>query len=152
MLVERSLFVAGQEVQFFGDPDCSYFMEFPTNNGEHDDIFSAIEKTVGQPDTIVDVGANFGLFSVGAALRFPNSRIISYEPLPNAFSALAKNCSAFSNRIEPRNSCVGVNASSMKFFPGGPINSNRSSGAHIANENHWKSDEDYITEDGRAHV
>ena len=39
-----------------------------------------------QPRTILDVGANFGLFSLLAAHYFPKAAIHAYEPEPTDFS------------------------------------------------------------------
>lgn len=40
---------------------------------------------------IIDVGANLGLFSLVVRDRFPNRRIIAFEPAPSTFAALSKN-------------------------------------------------------------
>lgn len=41
--------------------------------------------------TIVDIGANIGVFSIFAAQNFPQASIFSYEPAPGTFSALNEN-------------------------------------------------------------
>ncbi|RLC32300.1 MAG: hypothetical protein DRH32_03020 [Deltaproteobacteria bacterium] len=41
--------------------------------------------------TIVDIGANIGTFVAFAAMRFPGSRILAYEPIPENFRQLQKN-------------------------------------------------------------
>ena len=41
--------------------------------------------------TIVDAGANIGMFAVWAARTLPNARIISLEPFPQTFQQLEKN-------------------------------------------------------------
>jgi FkbM family methyltransferase len=50
--------------------------------------------------TIVDAGANIGIFSVWAALQLPESRILALEPFPETFRRLQHNVR--SNRLEPR--------------------------------------------------
>ncbi|MEI7589754.1 MAG: FkbM family methyltransferase [Deltaproteobacteria bacterium] len=42
---------------------------------------------------IVDVGANVGVFTMFAAMRFPNANIFSYEPIDANFRQLQKNAS-----------------------------------------------------------
>ena len=44
-----------------------------------------------RPRTILDVGANFGLFSLLAAERFPTAVIHAYEPNPRVFIAARTN-------------------------------------------------------------
>ena len=45
----------------------------------------------GKNMTVVDIGANIGVFTAFAAMRFPQSRIIAYEPIPANFAQLEKN-------------------------------------------------------------
>lgn len=40
---------------------------------------------------IIDVGANLGLFSLVMSERFPDRRIVAFEPAPSTFAALSKN-------------------------------------------------------------
>ena len=46
---------------------------------------------------ILDIGANVGAFAIWAALRWPGSRIFSYEPNPGTFAMLKRNTAAFAN-------------------------------------------------------
>ncbi|MGE4281547.1 MAG: FkbM family methyltransferase [Magnetospirillum sp.] len=41
--------------------------------------------------TVLDVGANIGLFALYIRDRYPQARIVAYEPMPEAFAALAHN-------------------------------------------------------------
>lgn len=41
--------------------------------------------------TILDIGANAGYFSLFAASRFPDAKILSFEPIPVNYSLLEKN-------------------------------------------------------------
>lgn len=43
--------------------------------------------------TVVDVGANVGYFSLMAAQRFPDARIVAIEPIPSVFGCLQRNTS-----------------------------------------------------------
>ncbi len=40
---------------------------------------------------IIDIGANLGLFSLVLRDRFPERRIIAFEPAPSTFAALSRN-------------------------------------------------------------
>jgi FkbM family methyltransferase len=50
--------------------------------------------------TIVDAGANIGMFSVWAALQLPQSRILALEPFPETFARLQHNIRT--NQLEGR--------------------------------------------------
>ena len=64
-------------------------------------------------ETIVDIGANIGAFTLDCAARFPSARIDAYEPDPRAFDMLTKNVTA--NRLEDR---VRVYAEAVGRAPG----------------------------------
>jgi len=49
-----------------------------------------------QPRTILDIGANFGLFSLFAAHHCKNAKIHAYEPNPRIFPDAAKNLALIS--------------------------------------------------------
>jgi FkbM family methyltransferase len=53
-----------------------------------------------QCDTIIDAGANIGLFSVWAAREAPSARIIAVEPAPSTFQRLCRAIRV--NRVEDR--------------------------------------------------
>jgi|SRR5208282_2981811 FkbM family methyltransferase len=56
-----------------------------------------------QCDTILDAGANVGLFSVWAARERPKARIVALEPFPATFQHLERNIqnNGFQDRIRP---------------------------------------------------
>ncbi len=69
---------------------------------------------VPQPgDTIVDIGANIGAFTLDCAARFPSVQIEAYEPNPHAFRILTENIVA--NRLERR---VRAYAEAVSRVPG----------------------------------
>ena len=55
--------------------------------GVYDHLLSYIHAG----STVVDIGANVGVFSVKAARRAPNVRVISYEPFLGNFAVLKDN-------------------------------------------------------------
>lgn len=55
---------------------------------------------VGPDDVVIDVGANIGAFSVLAARKATNGRVIAFEPEPDNFALLCENLS--------RNGCENV--------------------------------------------
>jgi FkbM family methyltransferase len=56
--------------------------------------------------TFVDVGANFGLYSVLSALWNPNLEVVAFEPVPSIFDGLKKNI--LLNQLEGRVRCENV--------------------------------------------
>lgn len=60
------------------------------NEYESDDA-GLLYKVIANGDTIFDIGANIGWYSIGLAKRNPLSVVHSFEPLPATFSSLEKN-------------------------------------------------------------
>lgn len=59
-------------------------------------------------DTVVDLGAHIGTFTIQAARLFPQARILAVEPYPASFDFLGQNIAlnALENRVETRRSAV----------------------------------------------
>lgn len=62
----------------------------------------------GQGLDILDIGANVGSFALWAALRWPGSRIASFEPNPGTFAFLARNTAGHPN----------ISITNAALFPG----------------------------------
>jgi FkbH-like protein/FkbM family methyltransferase len=60
------------------------------------------------PDTgtVIDIGANIGLFSLFVRSEAPGATVLAYEPSPAAFAVLKANCEAYGPGLHPFN--VGV--------------------------------------------
>lgn len=88
-------------------------------------IFCRLEYQVA-PEllTIVDAGANIGLFSLYAARRAPRSRIVALEPFPSSFAALEQQLArnALTERVAARPWALGPHDGSarMESAPGLP--------------------------------
>lgn len=75
------------------------------------DNYKIFEKGLqfGAGDTILDVGANEGMFSILMAKMFPEARVVSLEPVPRTFFQMIRNIGLNGvTNIEPLN--VGVGA------------------------------------------
>ncbi|KAE8159363.1 S-adenosyl-L-methionine-dependent methyltransferase [Aspergillus tamarii] len=75
---------------------------------------------------IVDVGANIGLFSLHMKEKYPDSKIIAFEPAPENFEALNRNLAHHMvSNVEAYPYALGTEACSAAFtyFPGAPGNS-----------------------------
>lgn len=49
------------------------------------------------PDTVIDCGANIGMFAIWAARRYPNAKIVSVEPSTANFEMLKRNTQQLKN-------------------------------------------------------
>ena len=56
-------------------------------------------------DLIVDIGANVGVFSRYARSRFPDARIIAFEPCPSTYAMLVENLEGY--RVETHQVALG---------------------------------------------
>ena len=66
----------------------SYF----TNGCEHNPPFQLSRALIRRDDTLMDVGANIGLWAMGAALRVgPAGSVHAFEPVPNNFIRMERN-------------------------------------------------------------
>lgn len=63
----------------------------PIKEGIDNDILNILKKLSNNIDTIFDVGACHGRYSLAAKKIFPNAEYHLFEPFPNAFSELEKN-------------------------------------------------------------
>ena len=49
------------------------------------------------PRTVLDIGANVGQFAIAVAKLLPDSRVYSYEPVPDSFQLLERHCRKLDN-------------------------------------------------------
>lgn len=71
-------------------------------------------------NTIADVGANVGIFSVLAKANNPNAKVIAFEPQPNIFEILKKNNAINNFDIHCENNAISNSNGSVPFFNHGP--------------------------------
>ena len=50
---------------------------------------------VVDPEVILDIGSNIGISAVYFASRYPKAGVYSFEPMPENFTLLSKNISAY---------------------------------------------------------
>jgi len=70
--------------------------------------------------TILDIGANSGLFAVFAQVYNPQARVFAFEPQPNIFEALKKNCAVNGFDIRCENIALSDQRGQMPFYNYGP--------------------------------
>lgn len=78
---------------------------------------SLLLKVLKDCDTIFDVGAHIGWYSLNFGLRFPNSKIYAFEPIPNTFAYLEKNIKLNNvHNIEANNLALTDQEGYQKFY------------------------------------
>ena len=75
----------------------------------------------GMPETgrIVDCGSNVGFSVLYFSALYPKHRIIGFEPNPDAFAFLRRNCEENGLQVELHNAAVGATDGELSFYKGG---------------------------------
>ena len=82
-------------------------------------VLNAVTALIPEGARIVDVGANFGLYSLHAAhASGAESRVVAFEPLPSAFDLLEANIASndLKSQITPVNAAVSRKSGRADFF------------------------------------
>ena len=72
--------------------------------------FELLMSMIRPGNTVIDVGANVGLYALEACLRASGSgKVMAFEPDPRSFALLAKNvkCNSMSSHLKTEAICVG---------------------------------------------
>jgi FkbM family methyltransferase len=80
--------------------------------------YRTFADSIGSRDVIFDVGAHFGTYSMIAAWRGPEVRVVAYEPSALTRSYLTRHLqwNALSERVLVRDVCCGATAGTVRFF------------------------------------
>jgi FkbM family methyltransferase len=82
--------------------------------------YAPLSLRLGSEDTVIDIGAHVGVFTIWAAAQFPTSRLVSVEPSPESFAILRKNCE--DNRLTNvdllQSACGGYTGTSQLYSRG----------------------------------
>lgn len=68
-----------------------------------------------EPNIIFDLGSHIGLSIIYFKLKYPKSKIYAFEPDPEVFKILKKNCSQFKNTLL-FNTAISYRDGKQKFF------------------------------------
>ncbi|WP_026486300.1 FkbM family methyltransferase [Caldanaerobius polysaccharolyticus] len=102
-------------------------------------------KTIKPGNTVVDIGANLGYFTVLMGyLVGPNGRVLSYEANPNIFALLQDNISMnyLNKQVNVINKAIYSDYSQLKFYVTSRFMGNSSIHKHNENyQNNYKVDE-----------
>jgi len=66
-------------------------------------------------DTVIDIGANIGLFSLFVLDSCPNAKIYAFEPSPTVYDLLEANCTAYGPDVRAFNCGVSDRAKTAQF-------------------------------------
>lgn len=66
-------------------------------------------------DTVIDIGANIGMFSLFVLNRYPNARIFAFEPAPAVYDLLTANCARFGANARAFNAGVSDRSGRAAF-------------------------------------
>jgi len=83
--------------------------------------FEAFMQLVNPGSLVVDVGANFGLYALSAALYArPHGHVFAFEPAPNAFALLARNIAdnGLGGAVTAQAAAAGAAAGRAAFYIG----------------------------------
>ncbi|MGW2748299.1 amino acid adenylation domain-containing protein [Streptomyces sp. NPDC001450] len=107
----------------------------------YDEIFTREEYlrggiTIDNGDTIVDVGANIGLFTLFASSRNPDGRLYAFEPLPPLHDSLRRNVELHGLGARLFDCGLGAEAheETFTFYPHNTVNSTRAATAPQARD------------------
>ena len=100
----------------------------------HQEIFEddayARHVDIKPGDTILDVGANIGMFTLSIALRYPGSQVLAFEPIPDIYEALEANASLYGHLANIKVFNMGLSdakgETTFTYYPGNTV----MSGAH----------------------
>ena len=67
----------------------------------YDDVYRMLGNPIGHFDTIIDIGANAGVFCIQARVLNPKARILAFEPYQVPRSYLEQNMKQFKVEIYP---------------------------------------------------
>ena len=82
-------------------------------------VYTSRGVTLRDGDTVFDVGANIGLFTVFVAERWPGAQIYSFEPAPPLFAILRANTVRYGDRVHLFNCGLSSAAGEARltFYP-----------------------------------
>jgi FkbM family methyltransferase len=89
----------------------------------HQEVFR-FESSAPRP-LMLDCGANVGVVTAYLKNRFPEARVIAFEPDPDCFAALQHNCRSYSG-VETVAAAVWISEGELEFDPVGAV------GGHVA--------------------
>lgn len=89
-------------------------------------VYDSLLRNIREGSTVIDIGANIGVFSIKAARAAKNVKVFSYEPFPKSFAGLKENIrlNGLEGNVFLKNVAVAGKRSELELFfrpwdPGG---------------------------------
>ncbi len=102
----------GGRIHFTGAPPFQIFQEIWRYRQYTPSFFHG-----SAPRTVVDIGANIGIFSLYARQRWQDARVVAFEPAPENFALLQENVRSCSGRaIEIRRAAITEGKGTTSFY------------------------------------
>lgn len=79
-----------------------------------DDVYG-LAGVKPDPETVVDIGANIGAFTVSACARWPKCKVIALEPDPENFALASRNTEPYTERVSLSMSAVWSDAGGISL-------------------------------------
>ena len=132
--MKKTTLIDGTKIYCISPTEGQMLYEHITGYLEHGSI------NVKEGDTVVDVGANIGIFGIKLSNMFNDIKILSFEPIPETFNVLKENATLIQNEqfqvfqwgISDKNEIAN-----FTYYPNSPAMS-------TANPDIWSSDKDLL--------
>lgn len=88
------------------------------NRHGNDWLLAALLDRCRDGETVVDVGANTGVYALSVAAEYPDATVVAIEPNPEIAETLRANVAAsgFESRIRPLDIGLGTESGSLPFY------------------------------------
>lgn len=107
----------------FQMPDGSYVYHLNTHETKMifqeifiDDIYFKHNLKLPKKPYIFDIGANIGLFTIKAKIKYPNSNIFSFEPSPELHKLLFLNTKGFNSTVKTFRCGISDHNKKVSFY------------------------------------
>ena len=94
----------------------SYETDFLFNEIYIDEVYLKHDIKIPKEATIIDAGANIGLFSLWIKNKFPMSKILAFEPSPEIYKILELNMMIINNDVQAYNYGLSDKEDIREFF------------------------------------
>ena len=116
-------------LQMLGLPGSNVEARFLYHEIFEDELYSRHGINVQDGDTVLDVGANIGMFSTYLLRKFPHLKLFAFEPVPPIFQAMQANLDALpladteNVQLFPCGLSDACGSREITFYPTSPANS-----------------------------
>lgn len=118
MTTSRTPVLCGFPAIIAGSEDDAYVASLPDGEPYVDEVLPLLEGIVPSDATIVDVGANIGVYTIALASLAPAGRVHAFEPNPETVQYLRDNVRANElDNVTVHEAAVSASAGTVRFKP-----------------------------------